>query len=154
MGDRGREFAELVHNLLVVRKLVEVQAAADGLSLSYHALHARISGRTPFSADEIRSLVAMLPDGDLLRYFTRNTDLLVLDRRDFGQQEGLGDLRGSAVRTMIEATDILKAVHEALADGRLDHLDRGRIGREVDACERALAGIRHLLEPANGHSAT
>ncbi|MQX38536.1 hypothetical protein GHC57_18665 [Roseospira navarrensis] len=151
MGDRGRAFADEVHRLLMTGRTTDLSDLAEAMNLSYHALYARVRGRTPFSAAEIRTLIARIPEADLVRYFTRGTDYLVLDRQDRGNADQPPSLQDGAVRTIIEATDILEAVHHALADGKLDHIDRGRIIQEVDACERALAGVRDLVErPADG----
>jgi hypothetical protein len=150
MGDRGKAFADQVHRLLMIGRAADVGDVAAALDMSYHTFYARLQGRTPFSADEVRALVARIPRAELIRYFTEGTDLLVLDRQDRGTIDQPPTLQDGAVRTIIEATDILEAVHDALADGKLDHIDRGRIQAEVDACERALAGVRDLLDQPAG----
>jgi hypothetical protein len=44
--DRGRSFAQIVYQVVVVEKVVPLDQAAASLGMGYDALYARINGRT------------------------------------------------------------------------------------------------------------
>lgn len=145
--DRGREFAGLVYTILIAEKRYLAKAIAAEMGIGYDSLHARLVNRTSFTANEIRDLIRAAPDPRLVAYLLRGTAYVPADRADLdpaGVDEEEAIHRG-ATRIVIEATDVLKAVEEALSDHRLDHRDALTIRNEIEIAERALASLRERL---------
>lgn len=60
-GSSGEDFPHLVKRVLMTDRGIRPQELADALSLSYSALHARMSGRVEFVPAELRQLFRMFP---------------------------------------------------------------------------------------------
>ncbi len=148
MSARGKEFADLVHQVTVMEKRYRLEAIAPSMGLSYDALHARVHNRVSFTAEEIRHLIAVAPDPRFVTYLLRGTRYVAAERPE-AVDEPVPDavLRG-ATRIVIEATDVLEAVEFALGDGRIDHRDGLAILKEIEIAERALASLRTRINDA------
>jgi len=150
MSDRGEAFAQLVHSILVGERRYPADEVAEAMGIGYDALYARLRNRVAFTADEIRDLVRAAPDPRLVAYLLRGTAFVPADRVEMdaaGVDQAEAIHRG-ATRIVIEATDVLRAVEEALSDHRLDHRDALAIRNEIEIAERALASMRERLRHA------
>ncbi len=145
MGDvlveRGKQFADIAYTVLVVEKRHPVAEVAAALGMGYAALHARLINRTCFSADEIRALVAAVPDPRLVGYLLEGSAFVAADR--IAHASGLTvEIHRGAARVVIGAADVLKSVDEALDDWTIDHQEGRLILDEIMKAERALASLR------------
>lgn len=141
-SDRGRDFADLVYQVLIAEKRYSAERVAEAIGLGYDALYSRIRNRVIFSADELRALVAVAPDPRFVAYLLRGTAFVAAERAaPEADAEGEAIHRG-ATRIILEAADVLEAVEIALRDGRIDHKDALDIRREIEIAERALASLR------------
>lgn len=139
--DRGRSFAQIVYQVLVVEKVVSLEKAAVALGMGYDALYARINGRTHFTADEIAALISCVPDPRLVGYLLRHSNLVAIERVD-GADDAEQEITRATHRILIEAADVLEAVDHALKDNRIDHREALTIQAEIEVAERALLTLR------------
>lgn len=152
--ERGRDFADIAYTLLVVEKLQRIEDVADAIGMSYASLHARLINRTAFSADEIKAIIARVPDIRLIEYFLEGTDFIPVHRQ-VARYEGAGthsptatdvvSVQRAASRVIIDATDVLEFVDAGVAGGHIDHRIARLALRAVKATERALASLRFTL---------
>ncbi|CAH0343033.1 phage regulatory CII family protein [Rhizobium sp. CECT 9324] len=142
MLDRGKSFAQLVYQVLVVERKLTVATAAAEIGLGYDAFHARISGRTLFSADEISKLIAAVPDARLVAYLLRDSSFTAVERIKDPLENPEDSVVRATHRILIETADVLEAVDEALQDKRIDHRDALSIQKEIEVAERALVSLR------------
>lgn len=142
MLDRGRNFAQLAYQILIVEKSVTVDRAAVGMGLGYDALYARLVGRTVFSADEISRLVAVTQEPRLVAYLLRESNFLAVERVDGPLDDPEQEIVRATHRILLEAADVLEAVDAAFTDKRLDHREARIIQREIETAERALVTLR------------
>lgn len=149
-SQRGKAFADLLHQVTVMEKVRSLDDIAAFLGMDYHTLYARVNGRTPFSAEEIRALIHCIADIRLLSYFTDGSAFVPVERAAPAPLPVHPTLQDGLVReahnAVLEAADILEVIVGALADSKVDHRDSVQIRRELDHCERALASIRRLLD--------
>lgn len=145
-GDRGQAFAELVHRLLTGSDRTDIEATARAMGMPYHTFYNRLRNTTPFSADEIRRLLAVLPDARLLHFLLEGTRFVPAERMNAVDAPEDVDIQRGAERIAIEAADVLRATYLALADRRIDHRDARVIRDEIDIAERALASLRQHLD--------
>jgi hypothetical protein len=73
-------FAALVDQVLLSENRIRPRALADTLGLSYHALHARLSGRTSFSPEELKRLFRFYPVLRIADYLLAGTPYLAIRR--------------------------------------------------------------------------
>ena len=144
-SERGNEFALIVYQVLVAEKKQSLKQLAPKMDLTYDTLHARINGRVPFSANEICILISEVPDLRLINYFLDNTLFLPVKRHD-GERNLNDTVQRGATRSVLEASDVLREVERGLKDNIIDHRDKARIKEEIASTERALAGLRELLD--------
>lgn len=140
----GASFAELAHRLLVHERGWSLQEVAERMGMKYHTLYARLRGRVSFTPEEIRSLLAIVPDARLANFLLEGTPFIAVDRMA-AQPSSPGDLHRSATRSVLEVSDVLRAVELGLADMKIDHQDKVRIAQELNDAERALAALRARL---------
>lgn len=140
----GGTFAELAHRLLVHERGWSLQEVAERMGMKYHTLYARLRGRVSFTPEEVRSLIAIVPDARLANFLLEDTPFIAVDRTA-AQPPGPGDLHRSATRSVLEVSDVLRAVEIGLADMKIDHQDKARIAQELNDAERALAALRARL---------
>ncbi len=147
---RGEEFAQLVHRILVSGGQDSVRTIAAKMGLSYEVLYARISNRTPFSADEIRDLLRAVSDPRIVSYLLEGTPYVAAERLP-GTLHGREDsIWKAAHRVVFEAADVLEAIEAALKDERIDNRDATAIRAEIEAAERVLLGLREYLRQLDG----
>lgn len=148
----GGTFAELAHRILVHERGWSLQEVAEKMGMKYHTLYARLRGRVSFTPEEVRGLLAIVPDARLANYLLDGTPFIAVDRMlaqglDAG---GDADVHRGATRSVLEVSDVLRAVEQGLSDARIDHQDRARIVSEINEAERALAALRARLTPTQG----
>ena len=151
-GDRGQEFAELVHRIVVIEKRGAADQIAGALGLSYDALYARLRNRVKFSADEIQRLIATVPDFRIAAWILRDTRFIAADRGGLDDPElpVTESLRHSVLHMLIEASEAASQVERALDDGRVDHREAAQIAADIEAAERAIATLRAHVEQFSG----
>lgn len=139
-------FAMLAYQLLVVEKLVSLEAAAEKLGLTYATLHGRLTSRTRFRAEEIRQLIAMIPDQRLLQFFADDSGYVLAKKADGTLDEAVS-IRQAVAHSVREAIDVMQVVVASLEAGTfLDHRDRAAIMKEVKEAEGAIATVRLAVE--------
>ena len=77
-GDRPEAFGALVRHVLVGQNGAEIRDIADALAMSYHALHARLSGRSSFSPEELRRLFRLYPEPRIGDYLLAETPYITI----------------------------------------------------------------------------
>lgn len=142
MLDRGRAFAQIIYQLLVVEKKITLEEAARRVGLGYDALYARLNGRTVLSADEVAGLIAAIPDPRPITYLLRNSRYLAVERIEGALDNPEPEIIRATHRIILEAADVLEAVDSAFKDGRIDHREALLIQREIESAERALVSLR------------
>ncbi|MBB3661079.1 hypothetical protein FHX15_006354 [Rhizobium sp. BK650] len=149
MTQRGRAFADIVYTILIVEKACPVEVVASALNMNYAAFHSRLISRTCFSAEEIQSLLEIVPDPRLASYLLEKSIFIAAERSSAtGQEQPAGSLQRGATRVVIEATDVLELVDAALAGGGMDHRKQRLVLKEIEDAERALASLRLSLDGA------
>ena len=151
--DRGKEFSELVHRILVTERRGSLDQTAEKLGLNYDALYARLRGRVTFTADEVRALIAHVRDTRIVAWVLSGTPYLPAERAkiipDVDEDITLAEsLRRTAMVMMFEATDAAEQVELALIDNRIDLHEAARIREDIDAAERAMATLREHVRRA------
>lgn len=145
--DRGTEFSEIAYQVLVLGEHYDIARVAGDMGMSYDVLYARIRNRTPFSADEIRALLRAAPDPRFVSYLLAHSPFVAAERIEARLDDTEEGFYRAANRIVIEATDVLRAVNDALLDHKLDHRDLHQIHSEIAEAERALVSLRkHIQE--------
>lgn len=153
LGSSGT-FADLAHRILVHERGWSLQEVAEKMGMKYHTLYARLRGRVSFTPEEVRSLLAIVPEARLANFLLEGTPFIAVDRIATQAQGGDGDVHLSATRTVLETADVLRAVEISLLDKKIDHQDKLRISAEINEAERALAALRaRLAAPARNSEA-
>jgi hypothetical protein len=142
--DRGKEFADLVHGVLTNTARGQLTEIAEAVGLSYDAFYARLRNRVVFSPEEVRALIAAVPDARIVSWVLLNTGYIAaergaLDEPNLTEQESL---RHSVIRMLIEASEAASQVESALRDGHVDHREAIQIQRDIETAERAIATLR------------
>lgn len=151
--DRGRSFAQIVYQVMIVEKRVTVEEAAKRLGMGYDALYARVNGRTTFTADEIAALIALVPDARMVSYLLRHSNLVAVERVDEALEDAESEIIRATHRILLEAADVLEAVDHAVQDKRIDHREALTIQAEIEVAERALLTLRqHVRAVLTGKS--
>ena len=73
-------FAVLVNRLLLTDNRIKPRELADALGLSYHALRARLSGRTSFIPVELKRLFQYYPEPRIADYLLAGTSYMAIPR--------------------------------------------------------------------------
>lgn len=146
MADLRMDFVETVYTVLVADKVRAVKEVAEEIGISVDSLYSRLNRRSKFSPEEVKGLIASIPDHRLASYLLDGSRYIPADRNTERGDDG-ESVQHVASRSVIEAAQVLEEVDRGLADKRLDHRDRLRILDEIDQAERALATLRsHLTE--------
>ena len=148
----GATFADLAHRILVHERGWSLQEVAEKMGMKYHTLYARLRGRVSFTPEEVRGLLAIVPDARLANFLLDGTPFIAVDRMLAQGMDatGDGDVHRGATRSVLEVSDVLRAVEIGLSDSKIDHQDRARIVSEINEAERALAALRARLTPTQG----
>lgn len=149
-NERGREFADLVYTVLVAEKKWPLKDVAERMGMQYATLHARLHRRVVFSPEEVRELIAAAPDIRFIDFFLRESRFIAVDRRSLPEGSEVETLHLGATRSVLEVTDVLRAVEKGMSNARIDHRDRATIGKEIAEAEQALAALRQRLETDGG----
>ena len=145
----GATFSEWAHRILVHDRGWSLQEVAEKMGMKYHTLYARLRGRVSFTPEEVRSLLTIVPDARLANFMLESTPFIAVDRALVDGKSDL-DVHRGATRSVLEASDVLRAVEAGLQDQKIDHVDRARIVQEINEAERALAALRARLTPTQG----
>lgn len=148
----GATFADLAHRILVHERGWSLQEVAEKMGMKYHTLYARLRGRVSFTPEEVRGLLAIVPDARLANFLLDGTPFIAVDRMLAQGMDATGDadVHRGATRSVLEVSDVLRAVELGLSDAKIDHQDRARIVSEINEAERALAALRARLTPTQG----
>ena len=148
MTKRGEEFAQLVHQVLVMEKRYDMEEVAKKCGVSYDTFYARVSNRVLFSIEEIRLLIRAAPDARFVGYLLANTPFVAAERADLDGliDEPLESIRRTSVHMVIDASAVAHAIELAIADKRIDHREAQVINNEIDEAERALATVREHVQ--------
>ena len=138
-------FAELVHLILVHERGHSLKEVAELLGMKYHTFYARLRGRAAFTPEDVRTLIQVIGDPRVPNHLLSETGFIAVEQAE-AQGEHVYDLHRGATRSVIEVTDVLRAIERSLVNNRIDHIDRINIRKEIDEAERALAALRHRLE--------
>jgi hypothetical protein len=149
-SERGRAFADLVYTVLVAEKKWPLKDVAERMGMQYATLHARLHRRVIFSPEEVRDLIAAAPDIRFVTFFLDATPFIAVDRRALPEGSAVETLHLGATRSVLEVTDVLRAVEKGLADAHIDHRARAQINKEIAEAEHALAALRQRLEAEDG----
>ena len=134
---RSTDFASVLHRPLARERLRSIRDIAGALGLSYPAFYARLSGRVPFSTDEIRRVLQEVPDRRLADALLADTPFGAYPRaRLTGGQAG-EDMVATAMRAMQEIV--------AVVQGLASSVERDVLEIHVNEGERLLAILRHVL---------
>ncbi|HEY0183433.1 MAG TPA: hypothetical protein VGC09_11555 [Rhodopila sp.] len=79
-ANRAGSFERLVRQVLVTEGGLHLRALAEALGIGYTALHARMSGLTPFTPAELRRLFVCYPDPRLADDLLAGTPYVVIPR--------------------------------------------------------------------------
>ena len=146
MPDSARAtFAELVHLILVHERGHSLKEVAELLGMKYHTFYARLRGRAAFTPEDVQTLIRVIGDPRVPNFLLTDTGFIAVEQAE-AEGEHVYDLHRGATRSVIEVTDVLRTVERALANNRIDHIDRVNIRKEIDEAERALAALRNRLE--------
>ena len=141
---RGAEFADLVHQVLVMEERFDMRQIAEACGMAYDTFYSRVCKRVVFSAEEIRNIIRAAPDPRFAAYILSGTRFVPAERTcppgDTG--EPFESIRRTAILMLIEASEVADAIEEALCDSRIDHREAQVIQNEIDAAERAVATVR------------
>lgn len=145
----GATFAELAHRILVHERGWSLQEVAEKMGMKYHTLYARLRGRVSFTPEEVRALLMIVPDARLANFLLDSTPFIAVDRALVDGKSDT-DVHRGATKSVLEVSDVLRAVEQGLVDQKIDHIDRARIVQEINEAERALAALRARLTPTQG----
>ncbi len=145
----GLEFSKLVQNIITGTKSWSVKVTADLMSMTVDKLRSRIrldDNRVPFSPEEIRSLIAAMPDVRIVDYFLEDSPFIAAKRYD-PNVELEENIHQFTAKFSIEAAEVYKVVQESLLDRKIDHQEKILILKEIQDAERELASLKNLLDP-------
>jgi hypothetical protein len=146
---RGKDFADLVHRILVNDRQFNLAITASGMGMAYDTLYSRLNSRTCFSAEEIRKLIKTVPDPRIISYFLDETTFVAVERPILPENAQMESLLPTAYRLVHGASDILELIAGALRDGRVDHRETAKIEKELDAVERVILALREKVRRPN-----
>ncbi len=141
-------FAALVNRLLLTDDRIRPRDLADALGLSYHTLHARLSGRSSFTAVELKRLFQYYPDPRIADYLLAGTPYIAIPRPALTEPvPGYSPMRAG----LLSLREIIKLLSELLraADVRV-HEVSAAVNRGVDEALRRLATM-HWTATHIGH---
>ncbi|NOD62113.1 MULTISPECIES: phage regulatory CII family protein [unclassified Ruegeria] len=144
---RGADFASLVHRILTTDTKYSSKNIAAQMGMKYDAFYSRLRNRTLFSADEIQDLIRVMPDVRLVAYLLEETRFVAADRVSTEGDVEEEHLYRATNRIVLEASEVMRAMHQALADHTVDHQEAIKIRLEIEEAERALVALRvHISE--------
>ena len=143
--DRGEAFGALVKKAISYSERHNITSVAAAMGMTYQAFYQRLDGRTAFSADEIRRLIACFPDASIVSYLLRGTAFIAADRVDPDRSHEEEKIYKAVHRTVLEASDVLRVVDIALRDGKIDHREAITITEQIEEAERSLVSLREYI---------
>ncbi len=141
----GGGFAAIVHQILIRERRRPMRDVAAALGLSYAALHARVSGRVPFSPMDINLLLHEVPDVRLVDALLRHTRFVAFEKPHPARSGG----GATAIEAATAALRNIAALVEdlaGLAEGRRPPRD-GAAAPEarLEEAQRAIAALAFAL---------
>ena len=143
--DRGKHFGFLVRKAITESNRYDIASVAKGTDMSYQSFYQRLQGLTPFSADEIRRLIAFFPDPSLVSYLLKGTAFVAAERIEAEPEKSEDHIFQAAHRIVFEASDVLETIDQALKDRRIDHREAVTIMAAIDDAERSLISLREFV---------
>lgn len=142
------DFANTLHRLLVVDRIRPLRDVATASGFSYPALYARMTGRVPFSADEIRRVLLEVPDIRLVDALLSGTCFAGFVRAPLSGGSSKRGAVGTAMHAMQQVARIAGEVAALVEDDALDAEAQDRLGQQILEAERSLAILRQSLPQA------
>lgn len=142
------DFANTLHRLLVVDRVRPLRDVAKASGFSYPALYARMTGRVPFSADEIRRVLLEVPDIRLVDALLSGTCFAGFVRAPLAGGLAKRGAVGTAMHAMQQVARIAGDVAALVEDDALDAEALERLGQQILEAERSLAILRQALPHA------
>jgi hypothetical protein len=141
----GGGFAAIAHQILIRERRRPMRDVAAALGLSYAALHARVSGRVPFSPMDINLLLHEMPDVRLVDALLRHTRFVAFEKPHPARSGG----GATAIEAATAALRNIAALVEdlaGLAEGRRPPGD-GDAAPEarLEEAQRAIAALAFAL---------
>lgn len=143
--DPSRQFARLVHQILVVERVRPMREVAAELELPYATFYSRLNGRVPFRPNEIQKLIRVIPDSRIVEWLLARTEFIAVKqtiRYDF-------DAEGGPLETASRSVEHAVAVWRDLCTaGDRNHLDNdrhARIEQHIREAQRDLAALQYVL---------
>jgi hypothetical protein len=143
-------FAALVNRFLLADQQIRPRDLADALGLSYHALHARLSGRASFIPLELKRLFQHYPDPRIADYLLAGTQYIAIPRPASSEPlPGYSPIRAG----LLSLREIIRLLNELLrtADVHVHvHEISAAVSRGVDEALRQLTTM-HCTMTHIGH---
>ena len=138
-------FRGLLHRLLTREQVAGVADVARGLGLSYASFYARLRGRASFRPEELRRVLALVPDRRLADHLLADSPFIAVPRTDVPATAAPGEPMSDALSALEQVTTLMRELDAAERAGRLGRARRERIERSVHEAERSLATLRRRL---------
>ncbi|MEP1340605.1 MAG: phage regulatory CII family protein [Ekhidna sp.] len=151
-GKKEKGFSEILYQILVSEKKMQVKELAPKIGIREPTFYARLRGHGTFSPKEVKAILHELPDMRLINWFLSGTRFIPVDRIDANPQiEGtVESLRKTALLMLIEASEAANQIEVALADNRIDYKEAKLIRSDLETAERAIAALReHVRQVTN-----
>jgi len=143
-GEGAHEgFADLVRRVVLIGQDVRLQALADGLCLSYQALHARMMGQVGYQPAELKRLFRLFPDPRLADYILNGTPYTPILRPAIIDARIDGSPIQAGLRSVREIVQFLEAL--LLTENAEDATQATKIGRHLDEAVRNLGTLQWNL---------
>ena len=154
--DDEEAFANLINMILTVSKGddLSIKGIASRMGMSEANLRARIRNdhkRTKFTLGQVRDLIRAVDDERIPSFFVENTQFIVARRvtSPTGGKSEAGNiptkneiLRQGADEAILETSEVLRSVLNALSDNKICHKDKKEIIKEIEDAERALVALK------------
>lgn len=145
MEDLDKEFAYVAQQLIGQYKQGEVDRYARNLGVSRKALANRLGGRTKFSLSEAAALIGLVDRTELANLVLKESRFFAAPKvRSTSKLDE--SLRDAADIVVEEAAESLRAIRVALEDGRITHIEKPRVLKEIEEVAEALAALKETVE--------
>lgn len=142
------DFAATLHRVLIADRIRPLRDVAKAAGFSYPALYARISGRVPFSVEEIRRILLEVPDIRLVDALLAGTCFAAFARAPLSGGQAARGVVGTALVATQQVAQIANELATHVEDGTLDLDAQERLNQRILEAERSLAILRQALPHA------
>ena len=139
-GAAAEDFGHLVRRVLLTGHATRPQLLAELLHLSYHALHARLTGQVAFLPAELRQLLRMFPDPRFADYLLCGTPYTAIPRPAGIDPHHDGNPVRTGLRSLREIVQFLAAL--LLVEQTGDATLRQTADRHLGEAVRQVATLR------------